>query len=526
MVGVAGKSKGCNTCRKRKIACDQQRPVCTQCTRSNRVCGGYQRDRVFVLVQPAAKKTHVFLKPTCIDQGFFAESTQNAPEIRERLSPCVSPAASTNTPANRATYPFPERSIASAIIQRRNETHNLVLAFLSHCLPAHQLSWTSRSWVSLLAELPSEVKALELSSAALAMSTLGRTFQDPTLVKESLNLYTQGLQHLQRALWNHNLMREDGTLAACMALSLYEVMECPEAGSYAYFSHCQGLIALVQARGVRAHSSGAGHQLFVGVRLPAILCALERSETSFLFNSDWMDQPWAATRKTFFDRVIDCFAQAPGILKRVHLIPHLSPNEQINLANELIHECWQIDEKLDLIDDEMQRATREPLYWPVPSQINTFDGGRSGKLFPVVFHFTDLGTAATLMLLWAVRVMLWSGLWNSQKLVSIMVISNSSTPETLETGPVSRLIPRVVEPFRPLGHREDYLLMAHRVCQSVEYFLHDDLQLAGPLSVSPALGIVLSTLGAEPRHAREVAWIRAALHVVQQKGLRVLKYIQ
>lgn len=51
---------------------------------------------------------------------------------------------------------------------------------------------------------------------------------------------------------------------------LYEALECPTAGSEGYFSHCHGLLALVQARGVHAHASGAGHQLFLGLRAPGV----------------------------------------------------------------------------------------------------------------------------------------------------------------------------------------------------------------------------------------------------------------
>ena len=122
----------------------------------------------------------------------------------------------------------------------------------------------------LLAELPTGVKALQIAGAAVAASAIGRRFRDPALIQESLQLYTQGLRQLQSALWNRNLVQDDGTLAACMALSLYEAMECPSAGSEGYFGHCQGLLALVQARGIQAHCTGAGHQLFLGVRMPAV----------------------------------------------------------------------------------------------------------------------------------------------------------------------------------------------------------------------------------------------------------------
>ncbi|PYH45571.1 Zn(II)2Cys6 transcription factor domain-containing protein [Aspergillus saccharolyticus JOP 1030-1] len=80
MVGVAGQSKGCNTCRARKIACDQQRPECARCTRSPRACGGYERDRVFVRVQPAAQRKHIYLK------AFSASPSQARSEISPSLT--------------------------------------------------------------------------------------------------------------------------------------------------------------------------------------------------------------------------------------------------------------------------------------------------------------------------------------------------------------------------------------------------------------------------------------------------------
>ena len=47
--------------------------------------------------------------------------------------------------------------------------------------------------------------------------------------------------------------------------------------------------------------------------------------------------------------------------------------------------------------------------------------------------------------------------------------------------------------------------------------------LAGPLSVTPALGIVLDSLRNRPGHGREIAWIQSAMQVVRRKGLHVLQ---
>lgn len=109
-------------------------------------------------------------------------------------------------------------------------------------------------------------KALESSSLAISAAALGRLYDDPALVRESLKLYTQGLRELQKALWNPKLVYDDEILAACLALSMYELMECPAEAWYAYASHCKGFLKLVQLRGVDAHTSGIAHELFVGLR--------------------------------------------------------------------------------------------------------------------------------------------------------------------------------------------------------------------------------------------------------------------
>ncbi|KAL4860790.1 hypothetical protein BDV12DRAFT_89398 [Aspergillus spectabilis] len=42
MVYPGGPSRGCYTCRARKIKCDETKPVCKRCVKGNRTCGGYR----------------------------------------------------------------------------------------------------------------------------------------------------------------------------------------------------------------------------------------------------------------------------------------------------------------------------------------------------------------------------------------------------------------------------------------------------------------------------------------------------
>lgn len=80
----------------------------------------------------------------------------------------------------------------------------------------------------MLPTLPTVTTALECAILAVSTAKLGRLDDNEVLIRESLKFYVQGLWELQKALWNPKLMYKDETLAACMALIMYEVVECPD----------------------------------------------------------------------------------------------------------------------------------------------------------------------------------------------------------------------------------------------------------------------------------------------------------
>ncbi|GLA24109.1 hypothetical protein AnigIFM63326_010570 [Aspergillus niger] len=48
MGGIPFRSTGCNTCRRRKVKCDEAKPECNRCIKNGHVCTGYERKRVFI----------------------------------------------------------------------------------------------------------------------------------------------------------------------------------------------------------------------------------------------------------------------------------------------------------------------------------------------------------------------------------------------------------------------------------------------------------------------------------------------
>jgi hypothetical protein len=105
---------------------------------------------------------------------------------------------------------------------------------------------------------------------ALSAAGLGRRHNDAALVRESMRLYGVGLCELQRALWDPRLMYADDTLAACMALFTYEVVECAAESRRGLISHMDGCARLIQLRGAEAHCEGLGREIFLAFRLDGV----------------------------------------------------------------------------------------------------------------------------------------------------------------------------------------------------------------------------------------------------------------
>lgn len=147
----------------------------------------------------------------------------------------------------------------------------LLEVYLDHHLSKIRLGpMQQRIWLLNLPSLPQMTAALEVSIMALCFAKLGELHGDQNMTHESLKLYRRGLHQLQLALWDPDLMFHDQTLAACCALSMYEMSQCPNASKDGYLSHVTGCGKLIQLRGPEAHTEGLAHSLFVHFRIQGV----------------------------------------------------------------------------------------------------------------------------------------------------------------------------------------------------------------------------------------------------------------
>jgi len=240
---------------------------------------GYQRERIFIPNQGADQegpKVYTRRPPSDrlldrskgLEDGRPKFSTKKKEDIDAQL---ISPITWNSTIA---------KTIPPYLAYRQQLLSNFLISFKLLADFSMQGYGASQdkpgAWLCLLPELAPRARALELSSLAVCTAKLGRLYNDPMLVRESLRFYVQGLPELRKALRNPTLMLKDETLAACMLLQWYEGIECPAKNLRGWISHVNGCSKLIELRGPEAHRSALGHELFLAFRLRevSLICLL------------------------------------------------------------------------------------------------------------------------------------------------------------------------------------------------------------------------------------------------------------
>ena len=265
------------------------------------MCTGYQRERIFILSQGPVVDSP---DPEVSTQKLRSELHGTSSADGKKHDSLLPPRSSRSTHEDSKLRPGLQFCLPKDIPLHAALRQQLLSEFLYCYLPDSMLAGLQRgpkeetSWLVQVAESTALTKALETAIMALCTAKLGRLHDDPVMVKASLRCYTKGLKEAQRALWDPNLMYHDETLAACMTLSMYEMLECPAQTHNGWTGHFDGCARLVQLRGAEAHSSAMAHQIFVPFRITAVslFCSCP------IYSPDYMamQQPASGPKKSAY----------------------------------------------------------------------------------------------------------------------------------------------------------------------------------------------------------------------------------
>ncbi|KAF5685649.1 Zn2-Cys6 binuclear cluster domain-containing protein [Fusarium denticulatum] len=275
-----GPSKGCLTCRKRRVKCDEERPSCRECLRLRRVCGGYE----------SKKKTNgIRFK----DQGTGA-----------KLLPSTSRSKS---PRKSMTPELTMKAVIPALISPNDESFAVSFFLTSIAGLGRSFNSTQGFLEPLFPAVAKEHPDSVLSTVLTAVATkLWSLWKSPTNTYRTPHPpFTKALSRLQSAL-NDPLERlKDSTVLSAILMHFYESLAARSMHQHTMRAHQDGARALLEHGGGSVSDSDCRAYLRGYLRHCDVsnYMELQLDDTSSL--DVWFDAGWDYSMPTSPNAVLD-----------------------------------------------------------------------------------------------------------------------------------------------------------------------------------------------------------------------------
>ncbi|KAK7540456.1 uncharacterized protein J3D65DRAFT_236029 [Phyllosticta citribraziliensis] len=273
MVYCGKPSKGCHTCRQRKIRCDQQPDGCSQCAKSKRTCPGYRSQ---------------------LDVMFRNESTRIEKKVKARAkvsrSTVPSQSGSPNSAITSETAPgSPNTSPASTevalvqpsfVVSPAPNVDELATGYFTsnHC--SHVFFGPNTGVFSAkLADpwITDITPALLYCMKAVGLSGLSRLHHDPRMLNRAWGQYAEAIRMTNEALASPTEALKDGTLLSVIILGVFESSNGRTRQSLdAWAAHISGAAALLSLRGRRQVTTAVGRRMFFQVTSSMLINCIQK----------------------------------------------------------------------------------------------------------------------------------------------------------------------------------------------------------------------------------------------------------
>ncbi|EAT80223.1 hypothetical protein HBH56_096030 [Parastagonospora nodorum] len=273
MVGVPGRSKGCQNCRRRHVKCDLKKPQCGQCTKSQLACGG-PLDLAFVVYDGAHSRDEH--KP----------STSN------------DPGTSLVKHKKEASRPGSFEAVFS-LPQARDEVFT---AFTRH----HLLPENGHIVVPRDAGGSITTRCFQ----ALSYTYFGVKHHDQYITQDGLAKYGRALGVLNGTLAKPQAAHSFDVLGSVTIMAIIEFLVSNHEDGW--MNHARGLERLFEIRGARRMMSLPCLMILEQTRPAIIFAAIVLHKSTILASPGWKTLPWSLhpehidDRKKLFDILSDC----------------------------------------------------------------------------------------------------------------------------------------------------------------------------------------------------------------------------
>ncbi|KAE8143970.1 hypothetical protein BDV38DRAFT_5513 [Aspergillus pseudotamarii] len=473
----------CQPCRDRKIGCDGKRPACTQCLHFREACPGYQQQHViFVHQAPGA--------------------TRNNTDLHQRRRGI--------RPAPRGVSSATGNVLLNFTKFRWSTAEELLAVAIDHFIPGLKVPvslselYTSQSlvcasWLDALPHLINEERygSLLLQTVrTLGLSILCKEQAKKECDSQRLRCYCSAIHQLRsRLLLSDDHCREQ-TVAAIMSLTLAElVMPTSQKG---WIAHVRAVGEIMRIIGPDQFTVSTAHRLFVGFRPIILIEAILSRTPTFLELNEWQSVPFQKHFPSPMQQLLSCAAVLPSLLQQTDSVKQVPPQNSVAERREVALALTKILMNLQQWELSYKNSFREPLYWPKSK------GATSGDTSIQSFWFPNALTATALIHSWAFQIICRAQIDQLEGLNRVPRgfgdLDTGSTFQILE-GPVDFSI---------------------RICQSMDYFLDDQMKIYGPAAAIFPFQIAYETLLLYLRpYSNQVKVCKAIIVRFSQKGFDV-----
>ncbi|KAL1963335.1 hypothetical protein VTN77DRAFT_8456 [Rasamsonia byssochlamydoides] len=371
MVGTP-RSAGCETCRRRKKKCGEERPSCRACVAAGQKCPGYARQWKFVdetqqLASQYRQKRYIFEDMTTPPTG----------TVRDLLPSDDPQPQSGSGFSSYEEYHLGDKLFFVGIFRALTTENDRNGAFLMHIVEnaQSQLVFPLRSHGSYFRFIPARLgRNLALDEAVSCLCAM----YDYALVKTASSRrlatrrYVRSLEALRCCLQDMQLRLEPETICASILLQLCELLTNADNGRWNHLS--RGTKILIQERGPAAFAAPFERAMLESQRAFFIAQAVHAGERCFLSEAPWrellrrpaasavteeqeqeQDPPSLRLRSQLCDFLVDILdvvfegckfsAREQSIISMVHQTDCNSPYKRILLRLHALHrslEEWYV----------------------------------------------------------------------------------------------------------------------------------------------------------------------------------------
>ncbi|KAF2718316.1 hypothetical protein K431DRAFT_348796 [Polychaeton citri CBS 116435] len=388
MVGVAGRSKGCYTCKKRRIKCDEDKPECARCLKAGYKCAGYAKELVI--------RQSVFAsQERCSNSARNSHKvTQNEQEARE-------------IPSSLSLVAFKE-SIQHAYL------------FDNFVWSSYGFPWLQMSAEGKFGPLP------KLACAGFAQSTFGRHHWQRDLELDGSVQNSRAVIALRGALSQSTNPAFASLLVPVLILLLHSSSTSNRMESQ---SHLIGLSTVLQHCGPEAFQQPLLQMAFSSCRATLTTVGLLQKKRLFLEQERWRKLPWLE-EKSAQDQLVDILVMLPGFLEdKQALASGVVGRKSQALVAKIMHELsslfywrWRWGAQHTAAACDLERNV---------------DYGLEPTILPRLLHFASFARASEVSLYNAVLICLLDLLYSLQDCqavaASVMAIAQETRPATSQT---------------------------------------------------------------------------------------------